>query len=195
MKKQIKITKRLKNKYIYVDIDGTLAEYRFNDHVSAKDGTTNGQTREEICNHIFLRSRPLKSVIETLKRAKAKRLCICGAVISPIEVIDKLNWLKLNCKDLKFSNYYWFVPNEYWDDFASLLKNESNIVDSSSEDDSIYTQYGTFFRGSKTMIWDWVVKHNTHKLGEAVFIDDVLAYLKYAEEKGVTAYHISSFMA
>ena len=28
--------KALKNKYIYVDIDGTIAEYRFNNHVNAK---------------------------------------------------------------------------------------------------------------------------------------------------------------
>ena len=40
-----RMIKALRNKYVYVDIDGTLAEYRFNNHVSAKDGTTNGQTR------------------------------------------------------------------------------------------------------------------------------------------------------
>lgn len=49
-----KMIKALKNKYIYVDIDGTIAEYRFNNHVNAKDGTTNGQTMKEIENHIFL---------------------------------------------------------------------------------------------------------------------------------------------
>lgn len=65
-----KMIKALKNKYIYVDIDGTIAEYRFNNHVNAKDGTTNGQTMKEIENHIFLYSRPLKTVIQTLKRAK-----------------------------------------------------------------------------------------------------------------------------
>ena len=74
--------KALRNKYVYVDIDGTLAEYRFNNHVSAKDGTTNGQTREEIENHIFLHSRPLKSIIKTLKRAKHDGIWICGAIIS-----------------------------------------------------------------------------------------------------------------
>ena len=31
-----RMVKALKDKYIYVDIDGTLAEYRFNNHVSAK---------------------------------------------------------------------------------------------------------------------------------------------------------------
>lgn len=43
-------------------------------------------------------------------------------------------------------------------------------------------------------IWDWIISHNFHKLEETVFIDDVLSYLKQAEEKGVTAYHISSFI-
>lgn len=36
-----RMIKALKDKCIYVDIDGTLAEYRFNNHVSAKDRTTN----------------------------------------------------------------------------------------------------------------------------------------------------------
>lgn len=65
-----RMVKALKDKYIYVDIDGTLAEYRFNNHVSAKDGTTNGMSMEEIENHVFLHSRPLKTVIQTLKRVK-----------------------------------------------------------------------------------------------------------------------------
>ena len=46
-------------------------------------------------------------------------------------------------------------------------------------------------KGSKTRIWDWIISHNFHKLEETVFIDDVLSYLKQAEEKGVTAYHIA----
>lgn len=63
-----RMIKALRNKYVYVDIDGTLAEYRFNNHVSAKDGTTNGQTMEEIQNHTFLKSRPLKSIIKMLRK-------------------------------------------------------------------------------------------------------------------------------
>lgn len=92
-----KMIKALKNKYIYVDIDGTIAEYRFNNHVNAKDGTTNGQTMKEIENHIFLYSRPLKTVIQTLKRAKKEGIWICGAIISPVELLDKIVWLEENC--------------------------------------------------------------------------------------------------
>lgn len=95
--------KALKNKYIYVDIDGTIAEYRFNNHVNAKDGTTNGQTMKEIENHIFLYSRPLKTVIQTLKRAKKEGIWICGAIISPVELLDKIVWLEENCKGIEFN--------------------------------------------------------------------------------------------
>lgn len=182
-----RMLKALKNKYVYVDIDGTLAEYRFNNHVSAKDGTTNGQTMEEIENHIFLHSRPLRTVIKTLKRAKKRGIWICGAVISPVELEDKAVWLAKNCKGIEFNGRFWFVPDAYWDTFLDYFhcnKNECDIV----------TQYGTILKGSKNCIWDWITGHNFHKLNKTVFIDDVLSYLKYAEEKGVTAYHISSFM-
>lgn len=49
-------------------------------------------------------------------------------------------------------------------------------------------------KGSKTLIWDWIVSHNFARIENCIFIDDVLSYLNYAEEQGVTAYHISSFI-
>ena len=135
-----RMIKTLKNKYIYVDIDGTLAEYRFNNHVSAKDGTANGQTMEEIGNHVF-------------------------------------------------------VPEEYWDNFLEYFDHNNSLeYKLASNDTYIETKYGAIMKGSKTRIWDWIISHNLHKLEETVFIDDVLSYLKQAEEKGVTAYHISSFI-
>lgn len=108
-----RMIKALKDKCIYVDIDGTLAEYRFNNHVSAKDRTTNGQTMEEIENHVFLHSRPLKTVIKMLKKAKKRGIWICGAIISPIELLDKIVWLEKNCKGIEFNGKFWFVSEEY----------------------------------------------------------------------------------
>lgn len=191
-----RMIKALKNKYIYVDIDGTLAEYRFNNHVSAKDGTTNGQTMEEIENHIFLHSRPLKIVIKTLKRAKKEGIWICGAVISPIEIHDKIKWLDENCKGIEFNGNFWFVTKEYWGNFLEYFKHYESIQYKVTKDDTyIETPYGVIIKGSKTLIWDWIVSHNMHKLEDTVFIDDVLPYLKYAEETGITSYHISSFIS
>lgn len=40
--------KDTKNKYIFWDVDGTLAPYRFNDHVGDPDGTENGMSIDEI---------------------------------------------------------------------------------------------------------------------------------------------------
>lgn len=187
------ILKNLKDKYIYIDIDGTLAEYRFNNHVSANDGTSNGQTMEEINNHIFLYSRPIKTVIKTLKKAKAKGKYICGAVISPIEVMDKIVWLKKYCGNIKFEEYYWFVPDEYWGAFSEFFLKEADIQDP-SEENKAWTKYGYFLKGSKTRIWGYIEVNNIHQIKDIVFIDDVLSYLKYAEECGVSAYHISSFI-
>ena len=148
--------KSLKNKYVYIDIDGTLAEYRFNNHVSAKDGTSNGQTMQEIEEHIFLESRPLKSVIKTLKKSKYKGIWICGAIISPIELVDKIEWLNKKCKEIKFNGYFWFVPDEYWESFLEYFKCKNNEYD-------IVTEYGIIIKGSKTQMWDWLINHKVHK--------------------------------
>lgn len=189
------LIKSLKDKYIYVDIDGTLTEYRFNNHVSAKDGTSNGQTMEEIKNHIFLYSRPLKTVIRTLKKAKKRGIWICGAIISPIELEDKVVWLNKNCKGIEFNGMFWFVPEEYWDSFLEYFDYYNSIHYKITNDDTyIETEYGVVMKGSKTRIWDWIINHTFTELGKIVFIDDVLSYLKYAEDCGVTAYHISSFI-
>lgn len=181
------IISNCKNKYIYTDIDGTLAEYRFNNHLSAKDGTANGQTIEEINNHIFLYSRPLKTVIDTLRKVEKRGIWICGAIISPIELQDKDIWLRKNCSGIDFNGKFWFVSEEYWDMFLDYFNCNKG-------DMHIFTQYGFIIKGSKKSMWDWIVNHNLHQLEDCVFLDDVLSYLKYAEERGVTAYHISSFL-
>ena len=156
---------------------------------------TDAQTMKEIKNHIFLYSRPLKTVIQALKRAKKEGIWICGAIISPVELLDKIVWLEENCKGIEFNGNFWFVPEEYWDNFLEYFDHNNSLgYKLASNDTCIETKYGAIMKGSKTRIWDWIISHNFHKLEETVFIDDVLSYLKQAEEKGVTAYHISSFI-
>lgn len=46
--------KDLENKYVFWDIDGTLAPYRFNDHVADPDGTNNGMSIQEIEEGIWM---------------------------------------------------------------------------------------------------------------------------------------------
>ena len=189
------IIKALENKDLYLDIDGTLAEYRFNGHVSANDGTINGQTEKEIRDHVFLHSRPLKSVIKAIRKAEPHRIYICGGLASPIELVDKIQWLKENCKGIHFDNMYWFVPEEYWKDFLDYFDNcnieySNYIVDGSI----INTDFGRIYLGNKNRFWDITKESNKGCLKNSVFIDDVLPYIKYAENLGVTCYHISSFI-
>ena len=46
--------KDLENKYVFWDIDGTLAPYRFNNHVADPNGTNNGMSLKEIEDGVFL---------------------------------------------------------------------------------------------------------------------------------------------
>ena len=48
----------LRNKYVFWDIDGTLAPYRFNGHVADPDGTNNGMSLKEIEEGVFLLRAP-----------------------------------------------------------------------------------------------------------------------------------------
>lgn len=179
----IKMIKALKDKYIYVDIDGALVEHRFNNRVGIRDNTNNRQTIEEIKTHDFLNNRPSKSIIKTLKRVRKHGIWTCSTISSPIELEDKVVWLNRNCSDIEFNGRFWFVHEEHWDtflDYFNCSKNNYNIV----------TQYGVIIKGSKNCMWDWIVNHNLHKLEETVFVDDLLSYLIQAEEKGVSTYFI-----
>lgn len=115
-----KMIKALKNKYIYVDIDGTIAEYRFNNHVNAKDGTTNGQTMKEIENHIFLYGPNVNSVKkhrgirQDIRTEISKQRCVVLDVGSSIEVDHK------NGKYDELSNIE--LENQKIDDFQPLSK-------------------------------------------------------------------------
>lgn len=182
-----KMVRAMDDKYVYIDIDGTLAEYRFDDHLSAKDGTDNGMTMQEIEDHIFLRSRPLKLVQNTIKRANIRGIWVCGDIISPIELEDKFVWLNKNCPGINFNGFFWFADDKYWSSFLSCF-------DFSDNDYDIVTPYGIIIKGNKKRMWDWIVKHNFHNLKDTVFVDDKLPYLKYAEEIGIASYHMSSFI-
>lgn len=93
----------------------------------------NGRSKESY----LLYSRPLKTVIETLAeicKQGVGGIWICGAVISPIEVIDKHAWLKANCNGIKFDSCNWIVSQEYWTIFAEYFnfsgyETESNCAE------------------------------------------------------------------
>lgn len=86
--------KDLKNKYIFWDIDGTLAPYRFNDHITDPEGTNNGMSIKEIEDGIFLTREPSKHMQKVLETCSAKENIIIGHYCSiKKEIQDKHIWL------------------------------------------------------------------------------------------------------
>lgn len=83
----------LENKYIFWDIDGTLAPYRFNDHVADPDRTNNGMSLEEIAEHIFLTRKPSQHMMKVVYSCGARRNFIMGHCQVQQEMDDKQLWL------------------------------------------------------------------------------------------------------
>lgn len=83
----------LENKYVFWDIDGTLAAYRFNDHVSDPDGTDNGMSLKEIKQGVFLNRKPSILMQNVIKNSNIKENIIIGQCKNQKEMNDKMLWL------------------------------------------------------------------------------------------------------
>lgn len=83
-----------KNKYIFWDIDGTLAPYRFYNHVGDPNGSNNGMSIEEIEKGIFLERKPSKHMQKVIKECQAKENIILSHCQIPKEIKDKEKWLE-----------------------------------------------------------------------------------------------------
>lgn len=89
-----------KNKYIFWDIDGTLAAYRFNDHVGDPDGSNNGMSIEEIENGIFFTRMPSKLMQKVVATCQAKQNIIMSHCQIQKEMDDKQLWLNTYYPDI-----------------------------------------------------------------------------------------------
>ena len=149
----------LENKYVFWDIDGTLAPYRFNDHVSDPDGTNNGMSLKEIDEHIFLTRNPSQHMMKVVYSCGARRNFIMGHCQVQQEMDDKQLWL---------------------DKHFPIIRRQDRIF--------------TFENISKAdSIVEYCAGHRID-LKDVVYVDDVLAFLREAERKGIKSYHISSFL-
>lgn len=85
--------KDLYNKYVFWDIDGTLAPYRFNGHVGDPCGTDNGMSLKEIDDGIFLKRKPSKFMQKIMAKCGSKCNIIMGHCQNQKEMDDKQKWL------------------------------------------------------------------------------------------------------
>ena len=93
MHRDMATKKDLENKYIFWDIDGTLAAYRFNGHIADPDGTDNGMSIKEIDEGIFLERKPSLLMQKVLNECNANRNIIMGHCQNQKEIDDKHIWL------------------------------------------------------------------------------------------------------
>ena len=151
------LIKDLQNKYVFWDIDGTLAPYRFNNHVADPDGTNNGMSIQEIEKGIFLARKPSRHMQKVLSTCNAKENIVMGHCQVEKEMQDKQPWL---------------------DEYYPMIKERLLVYEDKSKADTIL---------------QYCKSHNIN-LDDAVYVDDVISFLREAEKKGIKSYHISSFL-
>lgn len=85
----------LENKYIFWDIDGTLAEFRFNDHLASNNSNGHAMTFKEVENGVFLKRKPSLFMQKIVNECNAKEHIIMGHYIWQKELEDKHKWLNI----------------------------------------------------------------------------------------------------
>ena len=115
-----------KDKYIFWDIDGTLAAYRFNDHVGDPNGTNNGMSIIEIENGIFIERLPSKFMQNVIATCKSKQNIILSHCQNQKEMDDKNLWLDKYYPNIKER----ILTSEDIPKYKSLIKYcEENKID------------------------------------------------------------------
>lgn len=101
--------KKFQGKKIFVDFDGTLCEYRYNDHVLG-DEDLFGQTRNELLfGDTFIKARPLETTKRFLNNFDFDNIYILGAILTKHEIDQKIEWLKINYPKLKQENIFFIA--------------------------------------------------------------------------------------
>lgn len=97
---------RLKDKYVFFDVDGTLSEYRFNDKLYAGLKPELGcQTLNEfLFGDLFLKARPLKSMQKIISKLDKDKVFILGTIVTNNEINQKYIWIKENYPNVKKEN-------------------------------------------------------------------------------------------
>ena len=99
---------KLKSKYVFFDVDGTLSEYRYNDSLYAGRCKELGcQTLEDLLfSKLFYNARPLRTMQNIVSKLDSDKVFILGAVATNNEIEQKYDWLKENYPNIQKKNIY-----------------------------------------------------------------------------------------
>ena len=100
------MSEKLKDKYVFFDVDGTLSEYRYNDKVYDGGRPELGcQTLEDLLfSNLFSKARPLKTMQKIVSNLDSNKVFVLGTIVTNNEIEQKYTWLKENYPNIKKEN-------------------------------------------------------------------------------------------
>lgn len=112
------MVEKLKDKYVFFDVDGTLSEYRYNDRLYAGGSSELGcQSLEDLLfNNLFYTARPLKTMQRVIEKLDSNKIFVLGAITTNTEIDQKYKWLSEHYPNIKRENVFFIC--------STLLKPE-----------------------------------------------------------------------
>ena len=103
---------KLKDKYVFFDVDGTLSEYRFNDKLYEGGCYDLGcQSLDNLhLGDLFYHARPLKTMQRLINNLDPNKAFILGTIVTNNEINQKYKWLNENYPNIKRENII-FISN------------------------------------------------------------------------------------
>lgn len=100
------MVEKLKDKYVFFDVDGTLAEYRYNDLVYASRRPELGcQTLENfLFSNYFYKARPLRTMQKIVSILDSNKIFVLGSIVTNNEIHQKYRWLNKYYPNIKQEN-------------------------------------------------------------------------------------------
>lgn len=99
---------KLKGKYVFLDVDGTLSEYRYKDKLYGGLCLEYGcQSLEDLLfNDLYYKARPLKTMQKVIDNLDANKVFILGTVTTNNEIDQKYKWLEKYYSSIKKENMF-----------------------------------------------------------------------------------------
>lgn len=99
---------KLKGKYVFFDVDGTLSEYRYKDKLYGGACPELGcqSLNDLLFNDLFYKARPLKTMQKIVEKLDSDKIFILGTVTTNNEINQKYKWLSEHYPNIKRENIF-----------------------------------------------------------------------------------------
>lgn len=120
------LVESLKGKLVFLDLDGTLAEFRFSDMI-APEKITGDFLYALAFNKIYDNVRPLATMQEVVKQLNPDKIYILGAITLNSEIDEKYAWLAKYYPSIKKENIIFVNNAEIKIEMLEVYKRKFNL--------------------------------------------------------------------